>query len=89
MALAVDPERGPRARGPGAARMTCGIPNMLIREILTAVSEQVALCGKVVLDVCDGFQSIGEEVLNAGATYVVVDLHGACVVKTTHLAKWQ
>ena len=79
MALAVDPERGPR--GPGAARMTCGIPNMLIKEILTAVSEQVSLGGKVVLDLCAGFQSIREEVLKAGATYVAVDLHGARVVK--------
>ena len=79
MALAVDPERG--ARGPGAAHMTCGIPDMPIKEILTAVSEQVSLGGNVVSDLYAGFQSIREEVLKAGATYDAVDLHGARVVK--------
>ena len=46
MALAVDPQRG--ARGAGATKMTCGIPDMLIEEILRAVRNQVDLKRKVV-----------------------------------------
>ena len=74
MALAVDPQRGPR--GPQATRMTCGIPDMLITEILKAMAETQQLRGKVVLDLCAGFQSIRRAVEKAGATYVGVDLKG-------------
>ena len=56
--------------------MTCGIPTMLIREVLTAVAETRQLKGKVVLDLCAGFQSLREEVLRAGAKYVAVDREG-------------
>ena len=74
MALAVHPQRGPR--GKQATRMTCGIPSVLVKEILTAVAERHKLGGKVVLDLCSGFQSLREEVLKAGATYVAVDKLG-------------
>ena len=74
MALAVDPHKGPR--GPGAAQMTCGMPTMLIQEILKAVAETDSLKGKVVLDLCAGFQSIRQSVLDAGARYVAVDIQG-------------
>ena len=74
MALAVDPQRGPR--GQQSTRMTCGIPSLLIREVLLAMAEKQQLGGKVVLDLCAGFQSIREEVLAAGATYVAVDIKG-------------
>ena len=74
MALAVDPQRGPR--GAGATQMTCGIPDKLITEILEAVKETVELKGKVVLDLCAGFQSIRKAVLEAGAKYVAVDVMG-------------
>ena len=56
--------------------MTCGIPTALIREILTAMAETQQLGGKVVLDLCSGFQSIRQAVLDAGARYVAVDLKG-------------
>ena len=79
MALAVDPERGPR--GAGAARMTCGIPDLLITEILQGMAETMDLSGKVVLDLCSGFQSIREAVLRAGASYVGVDIAGRRTVK--------
>ena len=74
MALAVDPQRGPR--GAQSARMTCGIPERLITEILTALAETQQLKGKVVLDLCAGFQSIRQAVLKAGATYIAVDVKG-------------
>ena len=56
--------------------MTCGIPDMLITEILTAMAETQQLRGKVVLDLCAGFQSIRRAVEAAGAKYVAVDLKG-------------
>ena len=56
--------------------MTCGIPTKLIEEILTGMAEQQRLGGKVVLDLCSGFQSIRDAVLKAGATYVAVDVKG-------------
>ena len=68
MALAVDPQRGPR--GAGATSKTCGIPNMLITEILQALKETRQLEGKVVIDLCAGFQSIRKAVLAAGASIV-------------------
>ena len=74
MALAVHPERGPR--GVGSAKMTCGIPDMLITEILKGMAEAVNMKGKVVLDLCAGFNSIRNAVLKAGASYVGVDIEG-------------
>ena len=74
MALAVDPERGPR--GAGAAEMTCGMPRQLIMEILEAVRATAEVSGKVVVDLCAGFQSMREAVLAAGAKYVAVDIQG-------------
>ena len=76
MALAVDPQRGPS--GPQARCMTCGILDALITEILAAMAKTQQLRGKVVLDLCAGFQSIREAVnqIKAGATYVAVDLEG-------------
>ena len=79
MALAVDPQRGPR--GEGATKMTCGIPHRLIMEILAAFKEQRQLKGKIVLDLCAGFQSIRKAVLEAGAGYVAVDAMGKREVK--------
>jgi len=79
MTLATDPQKGPR--GVGATSQTCGIPNGLIKEILVAVAERAALGGKVVLDLCAGFQSIRNEVLKAGAKYVGVDIQGRRQVK--------
>ena len=49
---------------------------MLITEILTAMAETQQLRGKVVLDLCAGFQSIRRAVEAAGAKYVAVDLKG-------------
>ena len=37
MALAVDPQRGPR--GANAAKMTCGMPEMLVAELLEGINE--------------------------------------------------
>jgi 8-oxo-dGTP pyrophosphatase MutT (NUDIX family) len=79
MALAVDPQRGPR--GAGSTSKTCGIPNMLITEILQALKETKQLEGKVVIDLCAGFQSIRKAVLAAGARYVAVDSMGKREVK--------
>ena len=75
MALAVDPQRGPR--GTNAVKMTCGIPEKLIIELLTAVNEVERIEDKVVLDLCAGFQSLREQVLKMGANYVAVDIMGA------------
>jgi len=82
MALAVDPQRGPR--GSQAAQMTCGMPTRLITEILSAVAEMVPLQGKAVVDLCAGFQSMREAVLATGATYVAVDVEGKRVSKGQH-----
>jgi 8-oxo-dGTP pyrophosphatase MutT (NUDIX family) len=49
---------------------------MLIREVLAAIAETRQLKGKVVLDLCAGFQSLRDEVLRAGARYVAVDVEG-------------
>ena len=72
MALAVHPERGPR--GAGAAEMTCGMPRQLIMEVLKAVAATAQVSGKVVVDLCAGFQSMREAVEAAGAKYVAVDI---------------
>ena len=56
MALAVDPQRGPR--GANAVKMTCGIPQLLVTELLEAVNEAEGIENKVVLDLCAGFQSL-------------------------------
>ena len=74
MALAVDPHRGPR--GEGATRMTCGMPDQLIKEILAALQQTQNIRSKVVLDLCAGFQSIKQAVMDAGAHYVAVDICG-------------
>ena len=81
MALAVDPQRGPR--GAGSAKMTCGMPQQLIKELLRTVAETAQISGKVVVDLCAGFQSLKAEVLAAGAKYVAVDLSGERTVKST------
>ena len=75
MALAVDPQRGPR--GTNATKMTCGIPEKLIVELLTAINEVETIEDKVVLDLCAGFQSLREQVIKMGAKYVSVDVMGA------------
>ena len=82
MALAVDPQRGPR--GQQSTGMTCGILSLLIREVLLAMAEKQQLGGKVVLDLCAGFQSMREAVLATGATYVAVDVEGKRVSKGQH-----
>ena len=74
MALAVDPNRGPR--GKGSQQMTCGMPKQLIVEILNAIKQTAQVSGKVVLDLCAGFQSLREAVVEAGARYVAVDIQG-------------
>jgi hypothetical protein len=79
MALAVDPQRGPR--GTNAVKMTCGIPEKLIIELLKAVNEVETIEDKVVLDLCAGFQSLREQVTKMGAKYVAVDVMGARKVK--------
>ena len=79
VALAVDPQRGPR--GTNAVKMTCGIPEKLIIELLTAVNEVERIEDKVVLDLCAGFQSLREQVIKMGANYMVVDITGARKVK--------
>ena len=56
MALAVDPQRGPR--GTNATKMTCNIPEKLVIELLTAINEVGTIEDKVVLDLCAGFQSL-------------------------------
>ena len=58
MALAVDPQRGPR--GAGAARMTCRIPDLLITEILQGMAEMMDLGGKVVLEYAQGSRASGK-----------------------------
>ena len=64
-------------------RMTCGIPDRLITEILNGLAEKMRIGGKVVLDLCAGFQSIRQSVLRAGASYVGVDIAGRRAVKAT------
>ena len=54
--------------------MTCGIPERLIIEILTAINEVESIEDKVVLDLCAGFQSPREQVIKMGANYVAVDV---------------
>ena len=71
MALAVDPQRGANA-----TKMTCGIPERLIIEILTAINEVESIEDKVVLDLCAEFQSLREQVIKMGANYVAVDVMG-------------
>ena len=79
MALAVDPQRGPR--GANAVKMTCGIPQLLVTELLEAVNEAEGIENKVVLDLFAGFQSLREQVLKMGAKYVAVDIAGERKVK--------
>ena len=74
MALAVDPQRGPRDSN--TAKMTCGIPQLLITELLQAVNKAEGIEDKVVLDLFAGFQSLREQVLKMGARYVAVDIAG-------------
>ena len=76
MALAVDPQRGPRGANAYAAKTTCGIPQMLITELLQAVNEAEGIEDTVVLDLFAGFQSLREQVLKMGAKYVAVDIAG-------------
>ena len=58
-------QRGPR--GEGVTKMACGIPHLIITEILAVCKEQSQLKTKVVLDLCSGLQSICKAVLEAGA----------------------
>ena len=74
MALAVDPGRG--TRGVGAAQMTCGMPQMLIEEILAAVDETEKLSDRVVLDLCAGFQSWAPVAKKFGCKYIAIDVLG-------------
>ena len=74
MALAVDPQRGPR--GADATKMTCGIPERLVVKILAAINEVERIEDKVVLDLRAEFQSLREQVIKMGANYVAVDVMG-------------
>ena len=56
--------------------MTCGMPQQLIVEILNAIKATADVSGKVVVDLCAGFQSLRQAVLAAGAKYVAVDIQG-------------
>ena len=85
MALAVDPQRGPR--GANAAKMTCGMPEMLVAELLEGINEVEKIEGKVVLDLCAGFQSLRETVLAMGGKYVAVDVAGQRPVKAVEPCK--
>ena len=74
-ALAVHPQRGPR--GAAHASDKCGMPRELLQEILRAACGDDDITGKVVLDLCAGFQSMREVVESKGARYLAVDLEGA------------
>ena len=56
-------------------------------ELLQAVNEAEGMEGKVVLDLCAGFQSLREQVLKMGAKYVAVDIAGERNVKEAE-ARW-
>ena len=73
MALAMQPQRGPR----GASHISdkCGMPAGLLAEVLWAACKG-PLEGKVVLDLCAGFQSMRAVAEARGAKYVAVDLEG-------------
>ena len=73
----VDPQRGPRGAN-AAAKVTCGMPAMLVAELLEDIREVDTIEGnlKVVLDLCAGFQIFRETVLAIGGKYVAVDAAG-------------
>ena len=73
-ALAMHPQRG--TRGVGASRQKNGMPKRLLAEILWNAAQTTPLEGRVVLDLCAGFQSLREVALEAGADYLAVDLKG-------------
>ena len=85
MALEVDPQRGPR--GANAAKMTCRMPEMLVAELLEGINEVETIKGKVVLDLCAGFQSLRETVLAMGGKSVAVDVAGQRPVKAVEPGK--
>ena len=71
MALASEPVRGPRGERAGALK--CGMPIKLLMEMLEAACDK-GLQGKVVLDLCSGFQSLKQAVIAMGGKYVAVDV---------------
>ena len=73
LALAMEPQRGPR----GASHVSGknGMPRELLAEVLWSAAKG-SLEGKVVLDLCAGFQSMREVAEARGAKYVAVDLQG-------------
>ena len=50
-------------------------------NVLEAVKQTTQVSGKVVIDLCAGFQSMREEVIKAGARYVAVDIEGPRAVR--------
>jgi len=77
LALAMEPQRGPR--GAAHASGKCGMPRELLAEVLWAAAKG-SLEGKVVLDLCAGFQSMREVAEARGAKYVAVDVQGGRLV---------
>ena len=87
MALAVEPNRGPR--GEGAVKLKCGMPRALLAEILMKIAEKQDITDKVVLDICAGFQSMREVAHKLGLKYVAVDIQGDRMKKLRESHRWQ
>jgi len=87
MALAVEPNRGPR--GEGAVKLKCGMPRALLAEILMKIAEKQDITDKVVLDICAGFQSMREVAHKLGLKYVAVDIQGDRMKKLRENHRWQ
>ena len=75
-ALAMEPCRGPR--GPGHTKEKNALPFGMLEEILLAAIKQTGMDprGKVIIDLCSGFQSWLPVARKYGCTYVAVDVLG-------------
>jgi len=74
-ALAMEPHRGPR--GVGSVKDKNAVPSLLLEEILLAsVPRKSDLKGKVIIDLCAGFQSWAPVADKFKCKYVAVDIVG-------------
>ena len=74
-ALAMEPHRGPR--GKGHERVKNALPPLLLEEVLLAsVPHKRELKGKVIIDLCAGFQSWAPVADKFKCKYVAIDIVG-------------
>ena len=73
--LAMEPYRKPRGKGQGKEKNL--IPALLLEEVLLASSPSTQkLQGKVVIDLCSGFQSWKPVAQKFGCKYIAIDILG-------------